>query len=447
MNGHLVGPGANLTQAKLANADLRNLDLGSAIMNGADLANANLSGTNLADVIATGVQGNPVLPSTWRLVNGTLVGGLNFLLKPRSTFSGTLQVGSVLEAKVGTWKPRPSAVSYEWISDGRVVGTGNKLTIFPELRGKRISLKTTHSKPTYNATIRYSERSSVISGGLFTVSPAPVITGNSIVGSLLTAKVASWSPSTTTLFEWFADGATLGASGSTLLLTSNELGKRITVTATGSKPGYDSLSKSSAATAVVQLPSIPKVSKPLLRLSSGKNYSVGSVLGITLGAWSVGTTHTYKWLRNGIQIPFAVQSTYVIGPDDLSRKISVSVTASLTGYRDQVSSSASSGTITRGNLTASRALVIQGASAVGQTLSISPADSFPEADSYSIVWKRNGVNIKGAVSATYTLQTADLAKSISAMVTAYKSGYNTFSLTSRSTSKVTAVAIPSRALL
>jgi hypothetical protein len=416
-------------------------------MIGADLANANLSGANLADVVATGVQGNPILPSNWRLVNGTLVGGLNFLIKPKSTFSGNMRVGAVLEAKVGSWKPTPSSVSYEWYSDGRLVGTGNKFTINSDLRGKRITLKSTHAKPTYNATIRYSEPSAVVSGGLFSASPAPVIIGNSLVGNVLTAKAASWSPSTVVVLEWFADGVPLGSTGSTLLLTSNELGKRIAVKATGSRSGYDSVSRFSTETPVVQLPAIPKVSKPLIRLSNGKKYAVGSVLGITLGTWTPGTTFTFTWLRNGIQIPNAGKSTYELRPEDVSRKISVSVTASLPGYRDLKSSSTQTGTISKGDLIFSTVPVIQGIPAVGQALSVFPAEWFASADSYSIAWKRNGVTIKGAVSASYHLQLADVSKTISVTITAHKSGYNSLSQTSRSTPKVVVLVRPARALL
>ncbi len=53
LDGHLVGPGANLVGASLAGADLRDLDLTGADLTGADLVGADLTGADLTGVSLT----------------------------------------------------------------------------------------------------------------------------------------------------------------------------------------------------------------------------------------------------------------------------------------------------------------------------------------------------------------------------------------------------------
>ena len=53
--------------------------------------------------------------------------------------------------------------------------------------------------------------------------------------------------------QWKSDGANIrGATGATYVITAAAKGKKITVTVTGSKPGYTSLARTSAATATVK---------------------------------------------------------------------------------------------------------------------------------------------------------------------------------------------------
>ncbi|MDQ1059837.1 hypothetical protein QFZ23_003738 [Arthrobacter globiformis] len=59
------------------------------------------------------------------------------------------------------------------------------------------------------------------------------------MGSTLTA-VGTWGPAPVTLkYQWYANGAAItGATASTYPLTAADLGRYLTVTVTGSKPGY-----------------------------------------------------------------------------------------------------------------------------------------------------------------------------------------------------------------
>jgi uncharacterized protein YjbI with pentapeptide repeats len=75
LDGYLVGPGAQLTNAELRGANLDDADLEGATLTRADLEEARLYGALMRGVRSGSVQGAPVsLPAKWGLLNGYLVG-------------------------------------------------------------------------------------------------------------------------------------------------------------------------------------------------------------------------------------------------------------------------------------------------------------------------------------------------------------------------------------
>ena len=101
-------------------------------------------------------------------------------------------------------------------------------------------------------------------------SATPTISGMPRVGSTLTAKAGSWTSGVTLKYQWRADGRTIQkATSKTFKPTSTQKGKRISVTVTGSKPGYTTVSKTSAATKKVILAPTPKVTAGARSSSTG----------------------------------------------------------------------------------------------------------------------------------------------------------------------------------
>ena len=86
---YLVGPTANLTGAGLSYADLTGLSLQSANLTNASLFSANLSGVDLANAILDGINSGAIssgpssLPSNWQFRSGFLVG-------PKASFTDVL---------------------------------------------------------------------------------------------------------------------------------------------------------------------------------------------------------------------------------------------------------------------------------------------------------------------------------------------------------------------
>ena len=78
--------GVDFTNADLTNADLSNSDLNFANLTGVDLTGAILMGTDLYAVVSGNTIGNPLLPESYQMVSGYIVG-------PRVNLTGAVLTG------------------------------------------------------------------------------------------------------------------------------------------------------------------------------------------------------------------------------------------------------------------------------------------------------------------------------------------------------------------
>lgn len=87
------------------------------------------------------------------------------------------------------------------------------------------------------------------------LAPTPAISGAALVTQRLTALTGTWVAGTTLRYQWYANGVSIaGATGSGFTLGTGQVGKRVTVTVTGSQAGFPTVSRTSGATAVVAYP-------------------------------------------------------------------------------------------------------------------------------------------------------------------------------------------------
>jgi hypothetical protein len=77
--------------------------------------------------------------------------------------------------------------------------------------------------------------------------------GTARVGSTLTGKTGVWAPGPVALsYQWLVAGVPVaGATAKTFVLPANSVGKVVTFRVTGTKTGYTTVTKTSAATAAV----------------------------------------------------------------------------------------------------------------------------------------------------------------------------------------------------
>ena len=231
-----------------------------------------------------------------------------------------------------TGVPTGATLTYQWLRNGSAISGATKATykLTTADAGKKISVRVTSVREGYvDATKTSAQTSTVLR--VFTKTSAPVITGAVKVGSKLTAKVATWSPSAKFAYQWYSNGKKIaGATKSTFTPTRAQAGTTITVMVTGSKSGYQSISKLSKGKKV-----------PLLKLTIGKAKlngptRVGGTLKVTAGASKpVATTKSYQWYANGKAITGATKSTYLIKKADKGKRLTVKVTYRAKGYATQ----------------------------------------------------------------------------------------------------------------
>jgi hypothetical protein len=158
----------------------------------------------------------------------------------------------------------------------------------------------------------------------------PTITGTPTLGTKLAGRVGTWTPTGVTFtYQWKADGVSIaGATTKYFTVTSAQAGKKLTLSVTGSKAGYATTTKTSAATAAV---SANFTTAPVPTVTGSTK--VGSTLTAHPGTWSPNATFKYQWYANGTAIKNSgTSSTYKIVGALKGKTMTVHVTGSHSGY-------------------------------------------------------------------------------------------------------------------
>ena len=81
------------------------------------------------------------------------------LAAPTPKVTGPAKVGKKLTAKAGKWKPAGVTLTYQWFADGKKIAkaTRSTYTITGSVKGKKIVVKVTGSKPGYTTVTKASQ--------------------------------------------------------------------------------------------------------------------------------------------------------------------------------------------------------------------------------------------------------------------------------------------------
>jgi hypothetical protein len=348
------------------------------------------------------------------------------------TLSGSAVSGEKLTANLGTWTPGTS-FTYQWKADGQIlVGqTGASLVLTPAMIDKQITLKVTGSLAGYTTETISSEPSSKIAPATLRTS-VPTISGTARVDSTLTADAGTWTAGADLAYQWKVDGTPVkGATSKTFTPTAAQQGQRVSVTVKGSLAGYTSAETTSVATAPVAL----GVLKSAPVAISG-TAAVGSKLTASTGSWATGTKLSYQWSADGSSIASATGSSLEIAPELEGKRITVTVSGSLTGYASASVSSAATAAVAQAVLQ-SATPTISGTAQVEKTLTVSTG-TWTKGAKLSYQWKADGSEISGATGTSLVLAPELEGKQITVVVSGSLAGYTSVVKESAKTSAVAA---------
>ncbi len=272
----------------------------------------------------------------------------------------------------------------------------------------------------------------------------PAITGLAKEYETLTTDTSGISDAdgvTNFTYEWLrGSSAIAGATGSTYVVTSSDIGSTISVkvTYTDNQGSVEGPLTSSATSVVINTNDAPVGLPTISGLAKEYETLTANTSGIS-DADGVGT-FSYQWLRGGSAISGATSSTYVVTSTDIGTVLSLQVT-----YTDGQSTaegpltSANTAAVVNTNDVPAGLPVISGLAKEYETLTadtsgISDADGV---GTFSYQWLRGGSAISGAISSTYVVTSTDIGTVISLQVS-YTDGQGTAEgpLTSANTATV-----------
>lgn len=353
------------------------------------------------------------------------------------TVSGEKAVGQTLRVDAMTWSPTPDSLSYQWLRDGVAIddATSPTYTLTAADLDKHITVSVVARRDGYTTINLSSTEEATVAASAFSAE-APVISGNAVVGQSLAATSGAWTPMPTTIsYQWLADGDPIAlATSNTYLVTPAVLGKAIGVRVTGSRDGYAEKSIEAAATAEV---AAALMSGPATAAVTG-TFTVGETVSAAAGTWTPAPDEvSYQWLRGGHPIAGATQADYTLGTDDADKIVTVQITLTKGGYRNEVIRSVAADPVAPAQFAAATPQ-IDGEAALGGTLTAVVGTWSPTPASTSIQWLRDGVAISGATASTYAPTVADVGKVISVAVSGSAAGYAPHTATSSGTDPVAA---------
>lgn len=237
------------------------------------------------------------------------------------------------------------------------------------------------------------------------------IAGNAVTGETLTADVSDFNGiSGAITYQWAGDGANIaGATSSTYVVTTAEVGQTITVTASYTDDAGFSEALTSPPTAAVTVP--PNVVG--VATISGVP-TVGETLTANLvdDNGTAGSTLAYQWLANGADIAGATTQTYMIVAGDVNATITVNVSyTDDDGYMEDVTS-AGVGPVSTTASNVVGTIAISGTLVVGETLTATVTDP-NGTTTVNYQWQADGVDVAGATAETLALTAAELGAVIS----------------------------------
>jgi serine protease len=168
---------------------------------------------------------------------------------------GGAVVGNSLWTVAGTWTPSDITYSYQWNRNGTAIPGAQAYgyQVQPADVGATLTVTVTGSRFFGNSVSLTSGPTAPVAAAPVVAPHDPVITGQAIIGGVLTANPGVWQPAPVALaYQWYLSGTAIpGATAATYTATAEDKDKALTVRVTGTKDAYITVQRTSAAKTIV----------------------------------------------------------------------------------------------------------------------------------------------------------------------------------------------------
>jgi hypothetical protein len=344
---------------------------------------------------------------------------------PALTVTGTPTLGSTLQANAVSWD-FSATTSYQWLRDGGNIANAqtSSYTVTTADLGHNLSVQVSSNKPNFNSAVTTSVNQLVSNPK----AAAAAISGDASVGGMLTATPTQ-NEAIAVTYRWYRSGKLIsGVSGPTYTPLAIDYLKPITVSTTVTQTSFPITTTTSKAL-IIQAGTI---AAPTAAIAGNNSMAQTLLLNATIPA---GVKAAYQWLNDGVPIPGATRTSYVLKATDVSHNVAVKITLSRPAYNTVVLTT-DPVPVVAGVQVNQPTVSLSGIIRVGKTLS-GVAGVWDSGVKLSYQWLRDGTAITNATAKTYKLTVSDVGHTMTFRVTSAKPGYTTVIAASAASALVT----------
>jgi hypothetical protein len=349
---------------------------------------------------------------------------------PRNTappsVSGEAALEKTLTCSEGTWSGSPApTLTYVWLRDGSPIAqaTQNTYVVAEADQAHSLSCQVTAFNNEGVASAE-SANSLPIPGVAPQNVERPRVSGLPAVGQQLTCMRGSWkgAPAPSLTVQWLRNGANIpSAAASSYAVAPEDLGASLACrVAASNREG-----RAEATSDSVEIPGGKPKNLEEPRILGTP--AVGEPLTCSPGVWSgaPAPVYSYQWMLNGLDVPSATASTFIVASADRGLEVSCEVTARNREGSATAGSKAVRVPGIRPEDTEAPHVEAPQASrtaAAGQQLTcVRGRWNGQPPPTFTYQWLRDGVSIASATGGSYTVEIADRGHMLSCDVTAANS--------------------------
>jgi VCBS repeat-containing protein len=349
----------------------------------------------------------------------TAIANVNDLPIGTVTISGTPTEDQTLTASNSlTDEDGLGTIGYQWFADGATIAgaTGTTLTLDQTAVGKVITVQASY-------TDQQGQAESVTSTGTTAVvnlndlpTGAVTISGTPTEDQTLTVSntLADEDGLGTIAYQWQADGTDIaGATGATLVLDQAQVGK--VITAKASYTDLQGTAESVISTGTAKVANVNDLPTGTVTISGtatqGQTLTAANTLADADGLGTI----AYQWQADNVDITGATGATFVLGQAQVGKVITAKASyIDLQGTAESVTSTGTAAIVNVNDLPTG-AVTITGTATEDQTLTAT--NNLADVDGLGPItyqWQADGVDIGGAIGATFVLTPTQIGKIITA---------------------------------